>query len=235
MPCRAACTLLTALSLLVCVLATGLWVRSHFVFEVVQRRGEPESGWDALYRHDLVFASARGRFAVVEETRLQLGSTPPPPTAASESRWERWRDEPAPLTSDNAAHYNWSPPVRLMVSHVADGGSGPSAVRQLRFLSIGGGMYVVSRAVVCPYWPVVLLTGVAPAVGVWRVVRRRRRARRGLCRECGYDLRASPHGCPECGASVGRRNGGTSAEDLDGSHPGPAGAGVRSGAAGESL
>jgi len=37
------------------------------------------------------------------------------------------------------------------------------------------------------------------AVSVMRAMRRWHRRRGGLCPECGYDLRASPERCPECG------------------------------------
>lgn len=55
----------------------------------------------------------------------------------------------------------------------------------------------------CRYWPLVLLSALPALLWLafrWRrrsLVRRRRG--RGLCTACGYDLRATPGRCPECG------------------------------------
>jgi hypothetical protein len=63
-----------------------------------------------------------------------------------------------------------------------------------------------TRGMIFPLWPAVVLTGAWPVVRLWRLIRARRRARRrvarGLCRQCGYDLRASTGRCPECGEAV---------------------------------
>jgi hypothetical protein len=53
-----------------------------------------------------------------------------------------------------------------------------------------------------PCWFVALALAVPPCLWIVRRLVRRRRERRtglGLCPACGYDLRATPGRCPECG------------------------------------
>lgn len=44
------------------------------------------------------------------------------------------------------------------------------------------------------------LFSILPAIRFYRHVRRSRLPMQGHCRSCGYDLRATPDRCPECGA-----------------------------------
>ena len=72
-------------------------------------------------------------------------------------------------------------------------------------LRIGGAArcdFVDYSICTAPYWLLFVL-GLVPAL-VSRTVRRMRARRRsaGLCPACGYDLRATPDRCPECGTAV---------------------------------
>jgi hypothetical protein len=51
-----------------------------------------------------------------------------------------------------------------------------------------------------PHWFIVLITGMLPAGRGIRFWLRNRRNYGTFCRKCGYDLRATPDRCPECGA-----------------------------------
>jgi hypothetical protein len=54
-----------------------------------------------------------------------------------------------------------------------------------------------------PVWSLPLEFAICPAVAAAafaRRLRRRSRRHRGLCLQCGYDLRQSPARCPECGS-----------------------------------
>jgi hypothetical protein len=56
-----------------------------------------------------------------------------------------------------------------------------------------------------PFWAAIALASILPALWLVRrrrLTRRRRRADRGQCLACGYDLRQSPERCPECGLVV---------------------------------
>jgi hypothetical protein len=53
-------------------------------------------------------------------------------------------------------------------------------------------------SVTFPHWCAAALSGLWPGVRLWRR-RRRRHSPEGHCPTCGYDLRATPEQCPECG------------------------------------
>jgi hypothetical protein len=55
------------------------------------------------------------------------------------------------------------------------------------------------RLVQVPFWSLTLATAVLPLFVWLRGRRRRRRLVKFACAECGYDMRASPGRCPECG------------------------------------
>jgi hypothetical protein len=77
-------------------------------------------------------------------------------------------------------------------------------------LGFGFGSFDVSTsprhtiaAIWFPHWFCALIFAVLPAARIRSILRTRRAKRAGLCRYCGYDLRATPNRCPECGRLPG--------------------------------
>ena len=69
-----------------------------------------------------------------------------------------------------------------------------------RWLGFGAGVQLNGgRFVNIPYWSLALLAAIPPALAARHMLRRSRWVA-GVCPVCGYDLRATPDRCPECGA-----------------------------------
>jgi hypothetical protein len=63
----------------------------------------------------------------------------------------------------------------------------------------------------CPHWALLIPASIIPGVRLLSFAQRRRRRITGACRNCGYDLRATPDRCPECGTEAKTQ---VSTEDL---------------------
>jgi hypothetical protein len=171
-------TVLSALSLLLCVAAVVLWVRSRRVPIQYTRM---TAQWD-----EHTVRAYAGRFT-----------------------WTTWfagrsfrEDELAgPLTRDSSDR---STPILRMERRVVPGVAWREGWGSQQLKS-GLVRYPLWRSVDVDCGLLVALTAPLPAAWTLRAARRwhsrRRELRRGLCRSCGYDLRASPGRCPECGTA----------------------------------
>ena len=159
--------ILAAASLLLFVAVCVVWVRSHWVSDVV-RIEPPRPVWGVQYC-----------YVVTGKGGIGVGADPGGAISSIEPGW----------ASHRASRYgNGGWPNDTLLNR-----AGFAADAQ-RFSS--GILY----GAIAPCWFLALLTAAPP--GMWLLRRRkaRRRAPEGHCRSCGYDLRATPDQCPECGA-----------------------------------
>jgi hypothetical protein len=178
-------TFFSVLLLLLCVAMCVLWVRSY---------------WRSMYVCREVFTvfdhgpAPRGRSALsFYQGHLDL---------LVQYQWNvetpkvtRWRWESLPVVSPYVLSKDQSP------WSVPYGARSYAGVRYRWELPPGERAGYWERALSVPCLYVLVLLCVAPGLWLCAWFRRRKAARAGLCPSCGYDLRATPDRCPECGAT----------------------------------
>ena len=179
-------SLLTALSLLLCVAAAAMWVRSYWVSENWRWDNDGKGIERSLY-------SMRGQLS------FYRASYDPVAMASVAGRPAAPPDTPVHFVYRRFANSaSLAGRVQVLLSNPSGRAYGPRyGLALFLFWPDGYGIHHVE--VMAPYWLVTLPLAAPPLL--WLRSRRKRRGRmRGrVCIRCGYDLRATPERCPECG------------------------------------
>jgi len=178
--------LLAVMSLLLWVAMVALWVRSHWCCEIWSLgNGDPISMAHAFKYISVV--NGRGELAIgFIGTRFGL-----PPAV------NPWRCEHKLETR--------SPSMREMLLAFKDSWVqlGFGYGHEITTISFNASSWSYGMgALLIPHWFLAVGFAITPLFWFHRRRERRFRIRFSLCRRCGYDLRATPDRCPECGTAV---------------------------------
>ncbi|HEX2971641.1 MAG TPA: hypothetical protein VHP11_04880 [Tepidisphaeraceae bacterium] len=165
--------ILSVISLLLCAATGMLWLRTFFVRDDIRI-----CGWErSASRYDELRIQSGGDLLSIFFTR----STP---TGHQRFPGLRWNHERYPLTHYGPQSRLWS---WLWWDHYLD--QQPNSTDECW------------RVQVRP-WLLLLPPLILPAGWALGDLRQHRTQRKGLCVQCGYDLRASKERCPECGTPI---------------------------------
>jgi hypothetical protein len=169
---------LAALSLLLFIATAILWVRSVAHYDVFDA-----TGFASGYCGNLEFGSRGGqlfvRFAHWGNSIFEIRDPEHP-----------WKLSDIGFRSGPFPFVGWQDVDQVFFAKWG---------LEYRSGDLGSGAYIPFQEVRIPHW-LLMLFCLLP-IGLWQRRRKRIRTRRanGLCPMCGYDLRATPDLCPECG------------------------------------
>jgi hypothetical protein len=195
-PMRRLFTLLSASSLLLCVATCAMWMRSYWTSDQVRLTGDREIDLQTvrgrlIVAYESKFAGQSGNYNfrdVLPGDRLWLSHNN---TLSERSTWmvEQFH-RPATLGS----------PFRSVLGFawMSEDVTRPEG----RFYRVRDVVWILQ----IPCWALAGLFALAPSLYV-RARYLRRPVEFSTCQTCGYDLRATPDRCPECGVVPAVANG----------------------------
>lgn len=162
-------------SLILCIGAVAGWVVSYGTWHVLLR--DCGASWQAIH-------VSRGELALDSER----ASGPWPSSASAPARWRHETQPPDNLTE----RVRWTLPNHW------------PPVAGFWWCNETHGIYRTA-ILLLPMPFVVAFFAILPFIDLLLIRRGRRIAARrvvGCCKQCGYDLRATPERCPECGCKA---------------------------------
>jgi hypothetical protein len=188
--------LATVLSLALCAAIALLWVRSYWVSDDWSRDAY---GLDSgrVFHTALLIRSSGAGLALARKVY-----TNGDPGVVAAWRPAQFGGFPLSWRSDPSVKYPAGGPLLPTLSWWTRSGFGLSVERPRSSGYFGRGGF----ALVVPDWSLLIAAALLPFAWLFRRwMGARRKAMEGRCRRCGYDLRATPDRCPECGTQVARR------------------------------
>jgi hypothetical protein len=199
---------MTAMSLVLCAATAAMWIRAQWANDrlvytwIGSDGGVPavRGVWSATWRGSVTFGAASNPIrsddlanarALAADPASDFGIEAASRQALSYTIWVRTdANDVQAWTHWGFGWERWSYTVKPRVL------SGLTMGDEGRSVGVTGGR---KTEFALPWWALAIAFAVLPALAVRRYVHKRRR-QPGTCPGCGYDLRATPDRCPECGA-----------------------------------
>jgi hypothetical protein len=164
-------------------------------------------GYAAMHSHVHVLGWRTSGGAVEWKVWAEAGNTmgfyPPAWENGVHVRMTRFFSVPRrPPTHEVNAQYTWA---MSLPSHSYFDIAGFEAKKHPAFdyERYGWSCLGYSTSIAIPLWPFAILFSIIPLTRYMKGRRAKRAVSVGRCAVCGYDLRATPDRCPECGTAVG--------------------------------
>jgi hypothetical protein len=178
---------LAVLSLVFSAATVGCWVRSYWYQDEIAFLAKPNSTW--------FFGDWRGR---VELTRQYVIPAMPTGWGAATSNYGTIGTfkQNGGVRGGASRDPHSVAPNAFYLGHTVDLGYTIFSTVRTSTVRISSRFDVWA----VPFWLIALLFATYPMILAVRKANASRRSVYGLCHSCGYDLRATPERCPECGA-----------------------------------